>query len=247
VKLVAVIALVGMSACSVPELSLEGKQCPCIESGYVCDELTNRCLPTNDGGGIIDTPAATQCLPQVSETEIYRYAGMFDWQHVDPTWTGNATEITQSSSNVQSSYAFKTSAELTAAKDVHVISSMREIQRGNGTPSLGIVLRAQLDTQDKSRYTCVWSSKARELRIDLYQGGNASTLRAVTVPGANALPTSFTMEAAVTGGTLSCCIREIAAARIASAVDTVVMAGYPGLQTDRLQSAFGSFVVLRPN
>jgi hypothetical protein len=82
-----VLALVG---CSVPAVSLEGKQCPCVETGYVCDEVTNRCLPTNDGGGVIDTPAGTQCLPAVPETEIYRYTGMFDWQHVDNSWTRRA-------------------------------------------------------------------------------------------------------------------------------------------------------------
>ena len=112
-----------LGACSVPALSLEGKQCPCVEVGYVCDTLTNRCLATNDGGGIIDTPSATQCLSSpASETELYRYAGMFDWQHADNTWSG-AAEITQTSSQIQNSYTYKTSSDLTAANDYHVISS----------------------------------------------------------------------------------------------------------------------------
>jgi hypothetical protein len=239
-------AAVALAACSVPPLSLEGKQCPCVEAGYVCDEDTNRCLQTNDGGVIIDTPAATQCLPGVAETEIYRYTGMFDWQHEDASWTG-ATEIVQTSSSAQNSYAFKTAAELTAAKDVHVISSMRQVQPGSGSPSFGIVMRAQLDTQDKSRYACVWRAKARELALEVVQGGNITTLRAMPVPGTNPLPTSFTMEASVTGATLACCIREIAAAKLASVMDTAVIAGYPGVQTDRMQAAFGSFVVLKPN
>lgn len=237
---------VALGACSVPQVSLEGKQCPCIETGYVCDQLTNRCLPTNDGGGIIDTPAATQCLPAVAETELYRYAGMFDWQHEDASWMGG-TEIVQTSSNVQNSYAFKTSAELTASKDVHVISSMRQIQPGSGSPAFGIALRAQLDLQDKARYAGVWRSKARELAIELVQGGNVTTLSAVPVAGSAVLPTSFTMEASVTGSTLACCIREIAAAKIASVMDTSVIAGYPGVQTTRMEAAFGSFVVLGPN
>jgi hypothetical protein len=237
---------VALAACSVPPVSLEGKQCPCVETGYVCDDLTNRCLPTNDGGGIIDTPAATQCLPAVAETEIYRYTGTFDWQHEDGSWMG-AAEIVQTSNNVQNSYAFKTSAELTAAKDVHVISSMRQVQPGSGSPALGITLRAQLDTQDKSRYACLWSNKARELYIEVVQGGNASTLSAKPIPGTAALPTSFTMEASITGSTLACCIREIAGANIASVMDASVIAGYPGVQTTRMEAAFGSFVVLKPN
>jgi hypothetical protein len=243
---VRLLVLVALAACSVPPVSLEGKQCPCVESGYVCDNVTNRCIPTNDGGGIIDTPAVTQCLPLVPETEIYRYTGMFDWQSADATWTGGA-EIMQTSKNIQNSYAFKTNAELTAAKDVHVISSMREIKLGSGAPALGIALRAQLDTQDRSHYACLWSSKTREFYLELSQGGNLSTLRVVPVPGATALPTTITMEASITGSSISCCIREIAAARISGVMDATVPAGYPGVQTTRIEAAFGSFVVLKPN
>jgi hypothetical protein len=236
-----------LSACSVPTVSLDGKQCPCVDEGYVCDTLTNRCLATNDGGVIIDSPAATQCLGSpATETEIYRYAGTFDWQHDDPTWTGGA-EITQSSSNAQATYAYKTNAELTMAADVHVISSMRQIQSGNGAPALGITLRAQLEVQDKDRYACLWNSKNRELALELTQGGSTTRLRAVTVPGTEALPTSFTMEASVIGTTLACCIREIAAAKLTGVMDSTESDGYPGVETHRMQAAFGSFVVLKPN
>jgi hypothetical protein len=242
--------LVCLAACSVPGLSLEGKQCPCVEVGYVCDTLTNRCLATNDGGAIIDTPAATQCLSSpANETEIYRYEGTFDWQHEDASWMASGTEIAQTSSQVMDSYTYKTSSDLTAAPDVHVISSMRQVMNGTGTPSLGIVLRAQLSPQTKSRYTCSWISKNRELRVEATQGGSASALGTATVGGSDVLPTSFTMEASVTGSTLSCCIREISAARVTMVVDSAmtVATGYPGLQTDRMQAAFGSFVVLKPN
>jgi hypothetical protein len=205
-----------LAGCSVPALSLDGKQCPCVEAGYVCDELTNRCLATNDGGGIIDTPAATPCLPPVPETEIYRYTGMFDWQHADPTWIGD-TEIQQTSTTAQDSYAFKTSSELAAVNDYHIISSMRPVQTGTGAPSFGIVLRAQLGTQDKSRYSCSWIGKSRELRIEVTQGGSTSTLGSALLGANETVPASFTMEASVTGSTLACCIREIAGARIATA------------------------------
>ncbi|HEU4612442.1 MAG TPA: hypothetical protein VFS15_10210, partial [Kofleriaceae bacterium] len=135
-----------LGGCSVPELSLDGKQCPCVEAGYVCDTLTNRCLATNDAGGIIDSPAATACLPSTSETELYRYTGTFDWQHADPSWTG-AAEIVQASTTAQNSYTYKTSSDLAATADYHIVSTMRQVQPGMGTPSFGIVLRAQLSPQ----------------------------------------------------------------------------------------------------
>lgn len=239
--------LLALAACSVPDVSLEGKQCPCVESGYVCDPITNRCLATNDGGGIIDSPSATSCLaaPE-SEVELYRYAGTFDWLHADSSWTG-AAEILQTSTNAQHSYAYKTTEALGTAPDVHVISSMRQIRFGMGEPALGIVLRAQEGLQTKERYACMWSPNARQLAFLVAQGGNLMTVASVLVPGGEPLPTTFTMEASVIGSTLACCIREIAAAKLEGVVDTKVPTGYPGLQTHRLQAAFGSFVVLRPN
>lgn len=243
----ALVSTAVLAACAVPDVSLEGKQCPCIEVGYVCDQITNRCLATNDGGGIIDSPSATSCLTApAAEVELYRYDGTFDWQHADSSWTG-ATEILQASTNAQNSYAYKTTADLTAAPDVHVISTMREIKGGAGEPALGIVLRAQLSLQTKERYACMWNSKARTLSLQVAQGGNLMTLQSVAVPGMEPLPKTVTMEASVTGSTLACCIREIADAKLADVVDTLVTAGYPGLQTHRMQAAFGSFVVLRPN
>ncbi len=246
VKLVLAIACI-TAACSVPDLSLDGKQCPCVEEGYVCDELTNRCLATNDGGGIIDSPSATQCLSSpATETELYRYTGTFDWQHDDASWVGGP-EIMQTSSQVQNSYTYRTSAELTAATDYHVISSMRAIKGGPGSPSLGIALRVQLSPQTKLHYMCSWIDKNRELRIEILQGGSLTPLATAVVGGTEALPTSFTMEASVTGSTLACCIREIAEARLTDVADPnmVVTDGYPGLQTSRMQAAFGSFVVLK--
>jgi len=244
IRALVVVALV--TACSVPPVSLEGKQCPCVEAGYVCDTQTNRCLLTNDGGRIIDTPAATQCLPAVAETEIYRYTGTFDWQHADTSWMGGA-EITQTSTSAQNSYAYKVSSELTAAPDVHVISSMRQIELGSGMPALGIVLRAQLDQQDKNHYACTWNPKQRLFQIQVTQGGNVATLRATSIPAGTPIPMSLTMEASITGSTLACCIREIDSARLSGVMDTNEDAGYPGLETTRMQAAFGSFVVLKPN
>jgi hypothetical protein len=242
------LAAVAGAACSVPSLSLDGKQCPCSD-GYVCDELTNRCLATNDGGGIIDSPAATQCLASPGgETEVYRYAGMFDWQHEHTSWTAMSGEIRQTSSSAQNSYAYKTSAELLAAPNVRVISTMRETTAGNGTPALGIVLRAQLSTQNKSRYTCSWVPKDRQLRIEVQSGGGSPTLLgAAAVSPTTALPASLTMEAAIDGASLSCCIRELSTARLSGVEDPgmTVGSGYPGITTNRMAAAFGSFVVFR--
>jgi hypothetical protein len=235
-----------LAGCSVPALSLDGKQCPCAADGYVCDPLTNQCLRTNDGGVIIDTPAATQCLASpAGEAELYRYGGTFDWQTSAGTWDGDQNEIHQTSTSTQDAFAYRTAAELTAAPNVRVIATMRPITPGSGSPSLGVVLRAQLG--DKRRYTCDWSAKDRQLRIEAHGTGSSTTLGAAAINPATTLPTSFTMEASIEGSTLACCIRELADAKLTNIADAAMIldAGYPGLGTNRMEAAFGSFVVFQ--
>jgi hypothetical protein len=167
------------------------------------------------------------------------------WVDADMTWMGGA-DIKQTSSQVQNSYAFRTSAELTNAKDYRVTATMRIVQTGSGSPAYGIVLRAQLSTQDKSRYACTWIPKGKELRLEKTSGGNTATLSSALV--STTMPDiPLTMEAQVVGSVLSCCIREFApSAKLSGLMDSDVTAGYPGLQTTRMQAAFGSFAVTQP-
>ena len=234
-----------LAACSVPPLSLEGKSCPCTD-GFVCDTLTNRCLATNDGGVIIDSPAATQCLPSLgTEAEIYRYAGTFDWGNQGGTWSGTATEIRQTDKMAETT-SYRTSVDLNLA-NVHVLASMRETAEGNGgTPALGIVLRSSLD--GSSHYRCLWSAGQRKLYIERQDGGGATMIgNAASVPATTMVPASFTMEASASGSSLSCCIREVAQARVTNVIDTALATGFPGLETARKAAVFGSFVVFKLN
>ena len=236
-----VLALAAAAACSVPAVDLEGKSCPCAE-GYVCDKPTNRCFPGNGDGGVIDSRGTTSCLGG-STNEIYRYVGMFDWVHEDASWTG-AAEIKQSSIQAQNSYTFKTNADLTAAHDYKVTATMRQTAAGTGEPTLGIALRTQLSTQDKHHYACMFSFKSKTLSIEETQTGNPTTLMMKTVNEAGAaIP--LTMEAKIVGSAITCCIREYPTATV-SATSTVVTAGYPGLETNRMAAAFGSFAVTQP-
>jgi len=76
------VLVIGLAACSVPDVDLEGKQCPCA-AGYVCDKPTNRCFPPNGDGGVIDARGTTSCLGG-STVEIYRYMNDFAaWQNPD--------------------------------------------------------------------------------------------------------------------------------------------------------------------
>jgi hypothetical protein len=230
-----------LAACSVPPLSLDGKECPCTD-GYVCDTLTNRCLATNDGGMIIDTPAATQCLPALGvETEIYRYSGPFDWAPQGGAWDGTATEIQQTDA-MATAMAFRTSVDLSRA-NVHVLATMRQTAQGNGgTPGLGIAMRASLD--GATTYRCMWSADQRRLTIERETGGSSTPIGVpATVAASATIPASFTMEAAASGSSLSCCIRELSDARVTSVTDTAIATGFSGLATNRVAAAFGSFVV----
>src|SRR5258706_58490 len=188
---------------------------------------------------VSDTPAATSCLGG-STTEIYRYAGTYDWIHGDPSWSG-AAEITQNSATAQNSYTFKTDANLTATKDYKVTATMRQIAGGTGDPTMGIALRTQLSTQDKKHYSCMWSFKTKSLTIDETSTGNPTALATKAVAEAGAAK-PLTMEAKIAGTAISCCIREYPSAMV-TATSATVTAGYPGLETNRETAAFGSFAV----
>src|SRR5690606_28763032 len=113
----------------------------------------------------------------------------------------------------------------------------------NGTPALGIVLRAQLS--GTTRYRCLWVAKDRQLHLQAQNGGNTTTLASAAIAPNATIPTTFTMEAAVDGTMLGCCIRELDDARLMNVSDqgTGLTGGFPGLETNRLAAAFGSFVV----
>ena len=244
-----VIVILVFVACSVPPLSLDGKQCPCAP-GYTCDQLTNICLASDGDGGIIDSRLAEQCLGAGTGAELYRYTGNFaaTWASEDTTWMGTA-QITQSDKGKQDSFAFPTGS---IPNDYRVISTLKQTTGGPGTPSLGIVLRAQLTLGEQQRYACSWTPKNGELRIQVYSsGGSATTLISALVDGASETA-QVTMEARVvteaTVPKLSCCLREHTGARLMDFAHTTgaVTTGVPGLQTDRMAAAFGTFVVLGP-
>jgi hypothetical protein len=239
------------AACAVPEVDLDHKRCPCA-AGYACYEPTQQCVPTNDAGGLIDTPSTESCLPE-STTQLYQYANDFvTWQH-DPggDWIGGA-EITQMAASAMDTYAYHSGAQVAGKRDYRVIASMRTLADGMGTPAFGIVLRAQAGT-NKSRYACFWDRKNRQLQLLASHGGSLTVLpNGATATIAEPLMGSFTMEARVSGTappTLSCCIRELAMARLAGITDAdagAVTEGFPGLGTDRTSSAFSSFLVFEP-
>jgi hypothetical protein len=238
-----------LTACSVPATALEGKDCTtkgeCAD-GYLCDKTTNRCFLSNGDGGIVDSRLTTSCLGTAPGIEIYRYNDDFmNWIDPDGTWMGGP-EIKQTSSQAQNSYAFRSSAQLMDTKDYRVTATMRIVQQGSGSPSYGIVLRAQLSSQDKSRYACIWIPKGKELRLEGTSGGNTTTLSSALV--STTIPEMpLTMEAQVVGSVLSCCIREFApSAKLTGIMNPDVVSGFPGLQTTRMQAAFGSFTVTAP-
>jgi len=227
-------------ACSVAPVDLEGKQCPCV-AGYACDMTLNLCRPVNDGGGLIDSGSITPCLGTPG-MELYRYAGTFDWQKSDGSWTGGA-QIVQNSGNAMDSYTFTTQPAELGTGNYRVIAAMKPTGSGN---ALGIAMRAATGT--KNRYQCMWHAKDRELRLE-YHSSNSTTLGSVIVPTASQTA-GVTMEARITGSpaTLSCCLREYATAKLLDVQEgsAGVANGFPGLATDRAAATFPSFSVYAP-
>jgi len=84
-----IVAILLVSACTVPEVDLDGRPCPCVD-GYVCDDATNTCVADGEPGdaGVdigADTSAMDTSTPDttVSDTSVPTDTGPGDAPPVD--------------------------------------------------------------------------------------------------------------------------------------------------------------------
>lgn len=69
-RAVALALVVSLAGCTVPEVDLEGRPCPCVD-GYVCDEPTNTCMRTGTGtDAATDAPPADSSAPDSATPDV---------------------------------------------------------------------------------------------------------------------------------------------------------------------------------
>lgn len=253
--LAALVSLVAFGACSVDDLSLEGKQCPCVDD-YICNPATNTCqrdpltidAPGSDGIppiDAVDAPLFASCLPGPAGATLIDedFADLLGWQTRGGTWSSSGVEAEQASTAIGLVYAFPDgSADMS---DVRVASRMR---LDGGTGSMGLALRVQ--PVNSGQYWCAWAPTTGLLRLEWTRTDGAfGDVLAMTQVDIGAIPgylseAAVVVEAEAVGATLNCCVRDIAGATV-TATSTRYGSGGPGLRTETLAAFFDNFLVLQ--
>jgi hypothetical protein len=228
VKLLAVAAL---AACSVPDVELDGKQCPCTD-GFVCITATNTCHRVD---AAIDAPPGASCLgAEGARLFTVDFNTMLGLTTGAGTWAATGGRATQSDAATALAFAYSTSS---VPSDYRVAATLIP---GSGT-GLGVAFRVGLGA--KTMYFCEWRPTAGELVLAwTNNGGNPSPISTVPVTGGSATA-PVTIHAEAKGTTLSCCIDELPTAKLLNVTDTHYANGQPGLMTDTATASFDDLIV----
>jgi hypothetical protein len=228
VKALVVVALV-LAACSVPGVTLEGKQCPCTD-GFTCNTATNTCH-ANDAS--IDVPPGSSCLG-AEAARLFSVDFNDNTLHLTPglgTWTASGGQAQQTDAATAFAFAYSTSA---VPSDYRVAATVIP-----ASGAAGVVFRNALGS--KTMYYCDWNAGTGKLVLGYTNnGGNPTQITSVT-----ATPSSgpVTIHAEAKGTNLSCCLDEVPAAKLLMVPDTRYPNGQPGLSTEAGSAAFDDLVV----
>jgi hypothetical protein len=231
VGVVKALAVLALAACSVPDVELDGKQCPCSD-GYVCNTATNTCHRQDAS---IDAPPGGSCLgPEAARLFTVDFASALDLTPGAGTWTASGGQAMQSDAATALAFAYSTSV---VPSDYRVAATLIP---GSGT-GLGVAFRVGLGA--KTMYVCEWRPAAAQLVLAwTNNGGNPTEITSVPVTGGSATA-PVTIHAEAKGTTLSCCIDELPSAKLLNVTDTHYANGQPGLMTDNAAASFDDLIV----
>ena len=241
-----VAAVVLIAACKVPDLDLNGKQCPCSD-GYVCDTFTNTCVSTIDGGGddgdgpMFDANLAS-CLSGGTGALLYGTAftsGNLQWTEPIGDWGVMVGEAVQTDASLALAYAYPDQTQ--NETDYRVVAKIRQVN-GAGTDAIGLVLRAQPNPPSTGHYACLWEPNTGNFFLGYATSAGATSSLVNVVVDLGAMPgyvptNPQIIEARVDGTRLECCLRNIAAAQL-TFDDNRWTTGGPGFRCDSMSAAF---------
>jgi hypothetical protein len=225
VGVVKALAALALAACSIPGVTLEGKQCPCAD-GYTCNIATNTCQVTGDaqfGSSCLGAEGAPLFAVNFDDTlQLTPGAG---------TWSASGGQAQQTDGAAAFAFAYSTSA---VPSDYRVAAMVTP-----ASGAAGVALRATLG--GKTMYFCDWRPDTGTLELGFTNnGGQPGAIMSKT-----ATPSTgpVTIHAEARGANLSCCLDEIPDAKLLTIPDARYANGQPGLSTETGTATFDTFVV----
>jgi hypothetical protein len=225
------------AACSVPDVSLDGKHCPCA-SGYQCDTVTNTCKTTLGDGGFQPT-----CIGTTPAGLLYSDSfdsGTLDWT-TTAMWAESGGVLEQKDATDPLAFAFpNASGGAASATEYRIVAKMTGTAGGT---AMGVSFRIQAG--QKAQYDCLWEpgAGAGALVLRSTNAGGQPTTIGTTTGIANPGPeTSYTMEVLAQSGSFTCCLDGLASAIVTSGSSSYPT-GVPGLVTSQMHATFDDFAV----
>jgi hypothetical protein len=236
-----------LAACSVPDLDLTGKQCPC-PTGYVCDTSRNMCVRSLPADGpridsLIDSGNGATCLTSAPYSRLaYSTATFGDfttaWMTLGGIWSAMGSELVQTSTAASLAVAYYS---VGSTADYRLVTTMHATTTGAGD---AIELSLRIDPTNVHMYHCNWQPSdggfvlQRTDNITMTHVINMTTIDVSQIPAS----TPQVMEFQVTGGSFECCLRGVTGARLAGS-DTMYTSGAVGVKTYLMGGGFHDFSV----
>ena len=205
----ALAALAGFAVgCSVPELDLSGKQCPCVD-GYVCDTASQLCVAGIDGGAGNDGGSTASCLGS-STLNTLAFSDDFHsdfskWMTTgDGVWGVSNNEASQSMAT--SGLAIAAPTSLVNLSNYRVEAKLHALS-GATNGRVGVGVRQIISTYES--LSCSWEPDLGELHIRHTLGSSGDDSNVPAGMAVSIAPTAtVTMEVEIAGTQLRCCVRE---------------------------------------
>jgi hypothetical protein len=240
-RLAVVVAIAG---CSVPDVDLSGKQCPC-SSVYVCDDATQTCVrPGGDAGAdTSDGPVASSCLgsdPSGSPAFSDTFDTLVRWTIPAGTWMASNGEAMSAKTDT---YTYAYPILLTAKNDYRVVTTARQIEHTDAASAYEIAFRIQTTGE---MYHCNWEPNDHHIVIQHTAAGGQQS--SVLLDQVTSVPATFdptqpvTLELQTMGPMVTCCVREVPGSTIKFG-QLLLLSGSPGIKTWKMGAAYNDFAM----
>jgi hypothetical protein len=227
-----------IAGCSVPDVSLEGKACPCAGDYQCGGDMKCHAMPSDAAKK--DTPLSSSCLG--SAAGAMKYMNGFDGadQFIpggNGTWAQTGSQLVQSNATAGLTFAYTTNA-MANGSTYRVTAKMTGM-----TPGTAMGISVRITDGMNTRYDCLWEPGASGTLLwqSVNNGNNPTTMG---TPVVTTTSTQVTMEVLAAGTTLKCCIDNITAATITvNNPSPSYGSGLPGVVVNDMHASFDDFTV----
>lgn len=260
-----------VSACTVPETSLDGRPCPClpgwqcvadvcVRDGEVPDARVDATDSNVPDSGVLETGApdapadapvdtSPEASPDASTCAFYddfTQDSLVGWQQTGGTWVARNGEAVLEEDTLSEAALWATATDGTV--DFHARTSMRMISGPELHSAMEITFRLQTSAT-VNRFFCNWEPNSGTILIMRQESSGTVVLETLTIDTSMIAGydpfAPVTMNVQVDSGRINCWVEEFPEARLSSN-DATLTSGAIGLKAWKVSVAYDWFEVCTP-